>query len=381
MVKKKRQSKRVTLKDKYKIERKVRAHNRKKRREARVAERDGSALRKIRRKDPGLPNLLPYKEKFLQKLKAEKQREIQQQTLRMTRRRDELARRRAGPSAEELGSSAQRAEAFDEKTASANAGKDGFTLDTPQSKKKRMYMKEMRSVVDSSDVVLLVLDARDPLAGRAPIVEKLVLENSSSKRLVLVLNKIDLVPKKVVDDWLTYCRKEFPTVAFRASTQNQRSRLGRAATDSIALGTRKGGGEKADVTIGESVCVGADTLLQLLKNYSRNRDIKTAITVGVVGYPNVGKSSLINSLKRCRAVGVSPTPGFTKNLQVVHIDKKVKVIDSPGVLFHDSMQKTDSSPALVLQNCINPSLLNDPIAPVNTLFAKSDHEKLMMLYK
>ena len=381
MVKKKRQSKRVKLKDKYKIERKVRAHQRKKRREARVAERDGSALRKQRRKDPGLPNLLPFKEKFLQKLKAEKEREIQQQTLRMTRRRDELARRRAGPSAEELQQSASRAEAFNDKVAAENDGKDGFALDTPDSKKKRMYMKEMRSVVESSDVVLLVLDARDPLAGRAPIVEKLVLENSSSKRLVLVLNKIDLVPKRVVDAWLTYCRREFPTVAFRASTQSQRTRLGRATNDSIALGTKNEAEAKGEVTIGDSVCVGADTLLQLLKNYSRNRDIKTAITVGVVGYPNVGKSSLINSLKRCRAVGVSPTPGFTKNLQVVHIDKKVKVIDSPGVLFHDSMQKTDSSPALVLQNCVNPSLLDDPIAPVNILYQKSDHEKLMMLYR
>jgi ribosome biogenesis GTPase A len=53
---------------------------------------------------------------------------------------------------------------------------------------------------------------------------------------------------------------------------------------------------------------GADTLLQLIKNYARSHDIKRAVTVGVIGYPNVGKSSIINSLKRSKAVGVSATP-------------------------------------------------------------------------
>jgi ribosome biogenesis GTPase A len=53
-----------------------------------------------------------------------------------------------------------------------------------------------------------------------------------------------------------------------------------------------------------SGCLGADTLLAMLKNYCRNADIKTAITVGIVGLPNVGKSSLINSLKRSRAAQV-----------------------------------------------------------------------------
>ena len=61
-----------------------------------------------------------------------------------------------------------------------------------------------------------------------------------------------------------------------------------------------------------SKCLGADVLMQLLKNYCRNKDIKTTITVGVVGLPNVGKSSLINSMKRSKSCGVGATPGFTK---------------------------------------------------------------------
>ncbi|CAN0558971.1 unnamed protein product [Ectocarpus sp. 12 AP-2014] len=62
----------------------------------------------------------------------------------------------------------------------------------------------------------------------------------------------------------------------------------------------------------------------VLKNYCRSLNLKTAITVGVIGYPNVGKSSLINSLKRSKAVGVSATPGFTKSMQEINLDKTVR---------------------------------------------------------
>jgi len=68
-----------------------------------------------------------------------------------------------------------------------------------------------------------------------------------------------------------------------------------------------------------SKCVGASTLMSLLSNYCRNKDIKTSIRVGVVGLPNVGKSSLINSLKRARACSVGATPGVTKTMQEVSL--------------------------------------------------------------
>ncbi|RYY69292.1 hypothetical protein EON63_23830 [archaeon] len=61
-----------------------------------------------------------------------------------------------------------------------------------------------------------------------------------------------------------------------------------------------------------SQAVGVEELLNILKNYCRVGEAKHIITVGIVGFPNVGKSSLINSLTRSRSVGVSPMPGFTK---------------------------------------------------------------------
>eukprot|EP00118_Oscarella_pearsei_P012276 m.89450 g.89450 ORF g.89450 m.89450 type:complete len:146 (+) comp36607_c0_seq36:937-1374(+) len=90
---------------------------------------------------------------------------------------------------------------------------------------KKAYYREFKKVVDAADVVLEVLDARDPLGCRCLQVEEAVLTAGSRKRLVLVLNKIDLVPAGNVEVWLKHLRNEFPTVAFKASTQSQRQHL------------------------------------------------------------------------------------------------------------------------------------------------------------
>ncbi|XP_037680647.1 guanine nucleotide-binding protein-like 3-like protein isoform X1 [Choloepus didactylus] len=86
---------------------------------------------------------------------------------------------------------------------------------------RKAYYKEFRKVVEYSDVILEVLDARDPLGCRCFQMEEAVLRAEGSKKLVLVLNKIDLVPKDIVEKWLDYLRNELPTVAFKASTQHQ----------------------------------------------------------------------------------------------------------------------------------------------------------------
>ena len=106
-----------------------------------------------------------------------------------------------------------------------------------------------------------------------------------------------------------------------------------------------------------SAVLGADNLLQLLKNYARTQNgSKKSITVGIVGYPNVGKSSVINSLKRSSVVKVGGTAGVTKAMQEIILDKNVRLLDSPGVVFDGKSE----DPSVVLRNAVKIENIKDP---------------------
>ena len=73
-------------------------------------------------------------------------------------------------------------------------------------------------VVENADVILHVLDARDPLGTKSTAIEEMVLSNYK-KKLVLVLNKADLVPRDVLSGWLAHLRRSAPAVPFKCNTQ------------------------------------------------------------------------------------------------------------------------------------------------------------------
>ena len=84
---------------------------------------------------------------------------------------------------------------------------------------KRIW-SELYKVLDSSDVVLQIVDARNVPGTRCYHVENHLRKNASHKHLVIILNKCDLVPAWVTRKWIKILSKEFPTLAFHASLTN-----------------------------------------------------------------------------------------------------------------------------------------------------------------
>lgn len=233
---------------------------------------------------------------------------------------------------------------------------------------RRAFDKIFKQVLDAADVVLYVLDARDPEGTRSREVERQIMSaEGGSKRLILVLNKIDLVPPPVLKGWLTHLRRYFPTIPLRASTP---------ASNAQTF-------DHKQLTLKAT----SETLLRSLKSYAVTKQLKRSISVGVIGYPNVGKSSVINALtsrlnkgNQSFACPVGSEAGVTTSLREVKLDGKLKILDSPGIVFPSTVdgedregkqqRRAEHEARLILLNALPPSQVTDPIPAINLLLSR-----------
>ncbi|KAG0334648.1 Guanine nucleotide-binding protein-like 3 [Podila humilis] len=331
------------------------------------------------KKDPGVPNLNPLREQMvLKKKRAAEAKQLQREAREMAmnkNRRVMLSSSNSSSILDIAKNAMARGKEYDA-TAVEQRPDDGVREVTDSAavggkdNSRKAYYREFRKVLENADVILEVLDARDPLGCRTKQIERAIMDAGTDKRIILVLNKIDLAPRENVESWLKYLRHEYPTIAFKASTQSQRTNLGQSNVG-VDMATED--------MLTSSECLGADQLVKLLKNYCRNANIKTAITVGVIGYPNVGKSSVINSLKRSKVCGVGSTPGFTKVAQEINLDKNIKLLDCPGIVFSKG-DNGETAAELLLRNCVKVELLEDPISPVELIVGRCPKLQLMEMY-
>lgn len=172
----------------------------------------------------------------------------------------------------------------------------------------RRIWGELHKVIDSSDVIIQVIDARDPLGTRSKYLENFVQRECRHKHLILLLNKADLIPAWASARWLRVLSREYPTLVFHSSITNP---------------------------------FGKGSLINLLRQFKALHPEKKSISCGLVGYPNVGKSSVINTLRGKKVSKVAPIPGETKVWQYVNLFRSVFLVDCPGVV-HDSTRNSEA---------------------------------------
>lgn len=164
----------------------------------------------------------------------------------------------------------------------------------------RMMQKEM-AVVDS---VIYVLDSRAPLSSINPKFDELI----SNKPTLYILNKADLVTQNDILKWKAYFEKQGKKCLLANSTQ-------------------KGGTKEILKNIRE-------INLEKIERF-QNKGVNKTIRAMVIGVPNCGKSTLINSLIGKKKALTGNKPGVTRGKQWVSIDKYIDLMDTPGSLYPD----------------------------------------------
>lgn len=194
----------------------------------------------------------------------------------------------------------------------------------------------VKKVIDESDIVLEVMDARMPRLSRNKEVERVA--KLFKKPLIKVYTKIDLVDK----NYLAYLRSENSDSVFVSGIKN--------------IGMRK---------LKEKIFIS-----------SKREKIDTP-KVGIVGYPNVGKSAIINALAKRARAKVSKKAGTTRGIQWVNAGS-LRILDSPGVV-----PWKDEEIMLGVLGAKNPERLRDPEAvalKIIELFLQKGKDKLEDYY-
>jgi len=239
--------------------------------------------------------------------------------------------------------------------------------------------RQLWRVCEISDILFMLVDVRHPLFHFPPSLYRYVVKGLQ-KPLVLVITKTDLVPESVVNLWTLYFRKNFPGLLVTATRSFERDSVGEIAMGKARrrinkkkkqkpTGTRQliefmnplivqRRGQPLELpesdekeTAGDS---GAETdgpesseeepeelkieELKIIENAKMEDHYEVPnnrgwVTLGFIGHPNVGKSTLINTLKGKKVCSTSRTPGHTKYKQTVFLNDTVMLCDCPGLVF------------------------------------------------
>ncbi|XP_077204074.1 large subunit GTPase 1 homolog [Paroedura picta] len=319
------------------------------------------------------------------------------------------------------------------------------------------FWRQLWRVLERSDVVVQIVDARNPLLFRCPDLEHYVKELSPEKETLLLLNKADFLSEAQRSAWAHFFKGEGVTAVFwSALAEGQRLGLASKAGELLALdaglasqteeqpwperptspsrlleessseeqesSTDEDSGEYQDceeeawltcseeeqvaesqdpagpcwesrtgcakaaglgvqqsrTLLNSSRLVQREELLEILRTVHTGKKIKEGeVTVGLVGYPNVGKSSTINTILGRKKVSVSATPGHTKHFQTLYVGPGLCLCDCPGLVL-PSFVATKAE--MVCSGILPIDQMRDHIPPVSLVCQRIPRHVLEVTY-
>ncbi|KAI0316124.1 hypothetical protein OF83DRAFT_1128576 [Amylostereum chailletii] len=398
----KKTSKRGTTNRRSQIQHKV-AESRKK---AKRAAKKNPQWKTKTPKDPGIPNNFPYKEQILAEIAEERRKAAEEKERRKEEKkalklqaaaRAEGGEEEVGEEEEEAGSGGQgSSQGFDGVVTlnsgtriSAKKAKNGpVTATEPEEDSEEVPLllnpdlPNLKSVLERADVVVQVLDARDPLPYRSSQVEGLA-KAKEGRKLLFVLNKIDTCPREVIAAWASHLRSSYPTLPFRSAS---------AFLPVIADAQKKTKGKESATD-----AWGVDAISTLFGRWAQEKSGLGPLTVAVVGLANAGKSAFINSMLKKHTLpvyspsaanqGPSTTP-YAVSVELECDGQNVVLIDTPGLALSSDASyatRTEDSEKLrasdiLLRNRGKIAKLKDPAFAVEHIVSRAETEDLMLFY-
>uniref|UniRef100_A0A3Q1IBP1 Large subunit GTPase 1 homolog n=1 Tax=Anabas testudineus TaxID=64144 RepID=A0A3Q1IBP1_ANATE len=273
------------------------------------------------------------------------------------------------------------------------------------------FWRQLWRVMERSDIVVQIVDARNPLLFRCPDLEAYVKEVSEHKVNMLLVNKADLLTREQRRAWAKHFEKDgLRAVFWSALAESNRLDAEEKVREMEGMEVEDQEGGESDnddeeqqetITVNEEewyTCsededdeksVGSsskssfhnssrllhkDELLDLFKAVHNGPRCKEGqLTVGLVGYPNVGKSSTINTILRNKKVSVSATPGHTKHFQTLYVEPGLCLCDCPGLVMPSFVSTKAEMICTYGINIIRPREDEDPDRPPTS-------EELLMAY-
>ncbi|XP_052790846.1 guanine nucleotide-binding protein-like 1 [Mya arenaria] len=276
--------------------------------------------------------------------------------------------------------------------------------------------RQLWRVLEMSDVFLIITDIRHPMMHFPPALYKHI-THDLNKSAIVVFNKVDLAPPSLVVAWQHFFKQRFPLVEVvcfssfpknKEDLQSMTTEIGKIVFKKRRRGTYRAMGPRElyemcqnivedevdlsswekkihldqteasgidDDTDESDQSDAPDEVEPELAYQPRDKYKDGVLTIGCVGYPNVGKSSIINGLMGKKVVSVSKTPGHTKHFQTIYLTKTVRLCDCPGLVFPSHVDKN-----LQILGGIYPiSQVSDPFSVVGYVAERLDLPKLLRL--